>query len=512
MKKMIISAIAAWLMNISITAQEKIYFDENWEVTTKDKMVYYRETETKDKRILIRDYYTDGTLQMEGPAVDTTAGSEIFDGTVTWYSPEGKMVIQKSFVNGSEIGPSRSFDEKGRPIQEFFYKKDGTFTGKIYNYKDPEGSSSYNAVSFYDSPYSYKTIVYDEDIKGIRYEAESSDALEYFTKYYGENGKYIGKSSLGDDKDYWDVEYYYNPMVVSRVQKKNKNGELIEGVIYDRNGKILQEEKKNKKGGFKKTYDHNGKLIGNLSYKYDKESESLVPQDGDDYWFNSTFSGYISIDSYKNGAAVSVKYFDEDARLASEKFVEGFDTVKINYYSPDGTIKGVLNYREGQPYNGILYDELAEQQYQNGTVILSKTFTDKEQLKSESKINTENTLYHTSVYDHKGKVIYTYSKPAEESEFFTAKITQYVNGKQVSKAVIKDGVIESGKISYKVDGGSKELARQGDRILLKFYNKDGKLIQNTELFEENDRIDEWGGLNKITTEADLLREESEPID
>lgn len=33
------------------------YLDENWEVTTKDKMTFYREFQPQGKQVLIKDYY-----------------------------------------------------------------------------------------------------------------------------------------------------------------------------------------------------------------------------------------------------------------------------------------------------------------------------------------------------------------------------------------------------------------------------------------------------------------------
>ena len=51
----------------SVTAQETIWFDANWNITTKDKAEYYRPTPKKvDKGFLLVDYYMNGKKQMEG--------------------------------------------------------------------------------------------------------------------------------------------------------------------------------------------------------------------------------------------------------------------------------------------------------------------------------------------------------------------------------------------------------------------------------------------------------------
>ncbi len=90
MKKLFTSALLALVLSINVYAQEKTYFDENWEKTTQENMEYYRETTPKGKLTLIKDFYKNGTLQMEGLASDTTPSNEVFEGKVTWYTPKEK--------------------------------------------------------------------------------------------------------------------------------------------------------------------------------------------------------------------------------------------------------------------------------------------------------------------------------------------------------------------------------------------------------------------------------------
>lgn len=77
---LIIALISAYSVTF---AQERIYFDENWEATTKDHMVYYRETSKQGNLILLKDYYKNGTLQFEGLASDVTPNHEVYEGKVT---------------------------------------------------------------------------------------------------------------------------------------------------------------------------------------------------------------------------------------------------------------------------------------------------------------------------------------------------------------------------------------------------------------------------------------------
>ena len=46
---------------------------------------------------MIKDYYINGALQMEGTAVDDTPNQEVFEGKVTWYFPDGKVEMVSNF-------------------------------------------------------------------------------------------------------------------------------------------------------------------------------------------------------------------------------------------------------------------------------------------------------------------------------------------------------------------------------------------------------------------------------
>lgn len=507
MKKLFTSAVLALIISIHAGAQEKIYFDENWEKTTQSKMEFYRETENKGKLTLIRDFYKNGTLQMEGLVSDATPGSEIYEGKITWYSAEGKVLSTGTFSGGTQVGPAQTFDEQGRILEDLVYKSDGTFTGTIYNYKNPEEMSYYNTVTTYETPDSFKSVVYDEDRKGIRYETVSDSKAGLFeTKFYGEKGKYIGANSSGTSGDKVTVEYYQDPMKVSKIEKQNKDGIVTESVIYSKKGEILQEEKKNKKGGYQKTYDETGKQIGNLTFIYDKETDYYKPQDGEDYQFNYDFSGFISINVYKNGSAVLNKYFDEDGKLSSEQVLKDEMTQEIRYYHPDGKPKGAVTYKDDMPYNGTLYEGLIEQHYKDGVLVYSKSVRLEGGLKTETKMNADQTGYNSTVYDEKGAVAYTYSQPVEQESGFTAQIVQYAKGKPAGKAVVKDGVLQSGKLKYKSEYGFKELERSGKWVQVKVFSPEGKLLQESKILAETEETDLYSPLNTSITEADLQYE------
>ncbi|MFZ4927722.1 membrane-binding protein [Chryseobacterium sp. Mn2064] len=482
MKKLFTSALLALVISINVYSQEKTYFDENWEKTTQDKMEYYRETSPKGKLTLIKDFYKDGALQMEGLASDTTPNNEVFDGKVVWYTPDGKVMSFVTYSKGKQSGPSQTYDTKGRLVEDVVYKSDGTFSGKSFTYKDPESEYFYNSVSDYENSVAVKSTVYDEDIKGIRHETLTNKAGQYETKFYGDKGKYLGSASSGSGES-TQVDYHPNPMRIAKIEKYKSDGSIKEGVIYSKNGKLLQEQKRNKKDGYKTTYDQSGKKIGHLVYQYDKESDIYRPTEGEDYQFAYGDELISTIDVYQNGKVTANKVFDENGKLSTETFLKDDVTQEVKYYS-EGNLKSVLTYKEGMPYNGIAYEGLNEDQYKDGIVVNTKTYTEEKKLKSEKKLNAKQNGYEGTVYNNKGAVLYTFTQsPNEDGDYsnFTGQIVQYIKGKASNKATVKAGGLQSGKVKLKTVNGVKELERSGKWILLKIYNEEGKLVQDSKV-------------------------------
>lgn len=479
MKKLLTSALLALVLSVNVYAQERTYFDQDWEKTTQDKMEYYRETSSKGKLTFIKDFYKDGKLQMEGLASDPTPNSEVFEGKVTWYTPEGKVSNFATYSKGQQIGPAQTYDVKGRLTEDVVYKADGTFSGKMFSYKDAEEGVDFNILVDYENSIPVKTTIYDDDIKGIRSETITGKDYNTETKYYGEKGKYLGSGTSGPGEN-MVVDYYSNPMRISRIEKYRNDGSVKESVSYSKSGKVLQEQKMNKKDGYKTTYDESGKKIGHLIYQYDKESDIYNAMDGEDYQIS--YSQISSIDMYEKGSIVNSKIFDENGKLSYEKFLKDDITQEIKYYAPDGTLKSTLTYKDGIPYSGSSYEGFNETVYKNGIISNIKNFFEDHTLNYEKKLNAKQTNYETTVYDRNGTVLYTFSQPVSEDGedySFTAQITQYVKGKPANKSSVKEGVIQSGKIRLNTLDGAKELERNGKWVLLRLYNTDGKLIQDT---------------------------------
>ena len=88
----LIIAMFIGFLTSSVNAQETIWFDKNWQETSKENHEYYRPAPKKIKDgFWIVDYYKNGQIQMEGYSTNKNPNEEeIFDGLVLYYHPNGK--------------------------------------------------------------------------------------------------------------------------------------------------------------------------------------------------------------------------------------------------------------------------------------------------------------------------------------------------------------------------------------------------------------------------------------
>ena len=107
MKTSVLITLVFGFLTTSLCAQEKIWLDSNWNVSTKENASYYRPVpQKKDNGFWIVDYYKSGKKQMEGFSFNTKLNEEKFEGLVIYYH-ENEAVFQKVFY------------EKGKPVGKF---------------------------------------------------------------------------------------------------------------------------------------------------------------------------------------------------------------------------------------------------------------------------------------------------------------------------------------------------------------------------------------------------------
>ena len=96
-------AMIVGFLTFSVSAQENLYFDANWNPSTKEKAAYYRpKPKVKKNGFWIVDYFINGEKQMEGFSLNDVPNEEKFHGLVKYYFENGQLFQEINFKKGKE--------------------------------------------------------------------------------------------------------------------------------------------------------------------------------------------------------------------------------------------------------------------------------------------------------------------------------------------------------------------------------------------------------------------------
>ena len=176
--------LLVFIFSTTIIAQkDTIWYDANWNITIKNQASYFRTPSIKKGNgYVIIDYFLSGAKQME--AFSLTNDEDHFDGIVTWYYENGKVMQTVNYKNGVLNGERKNYYINGILKDQFSYK-DAKITGKW--------------VSYYENTKISETGSY-----------ENGDRNGFWKEYY-KNGKLKGEGKYANDKKVgvWKM-YYYN--------------------------------------------------------------------------------------------------------------------------------------------------------------------------------------------------------------------------------------------------------------------------------------------------------------
>lgn len=476
-------------------SQDILYFDDDWNVVKeKKKASYYREVGKQGDYYLIKDYYIDGALQMEGLASVITPGDEVFEGKVVWYYPNGNVSGFTTYKNGVFFGESKLYDIEGRVLSDMNYKSFNDFDGKYYSYADEYNN---NSIVEYRGGIIRKSLIFDKKLDGIRSEAiydEEGNNIE--TKFYGENGRYIGsyKKVKGNDYAYYGkyVEYYANPMKVSSIKEYDDKGELLKYDEYYRSGKISK--KYSKKGAIETDvwYDETGKILAKLDSKDGAAYEGV-------FIGKNSSNVIVSRIVYKNGEIVEDKRYDDKGKLANEFIYGDKSYLKEVISYKNGNQVGKMYYDSyGNELDGVYIDNYVEEHYKDGVKQKELRYNDNGDIVYERKLVDGNiNRYKVKIYDiDKRNLKYEYTTISSGYDYFSAEIIPYdKSGKPLSRVIIKDGLVEKGKLKIEYTNKTIEYSRQGKWQIIRTYNDKNKLVKEEKVSQGED--DEYLGKQVI---------------
>jgi antitoxin component YwqK of YwqJK toxin-antitoxin module len=106
--------IVVGFLTSTLTAQDTVWFDSNWNLTSNENATYYRPVPKKiDAGYWIVDYYISGKKQMEGFSTTNEANKETYVGLVTYYHENGQKFQMVNYINGKPVGKFSEFYDSG---------------------------------------------------------------------------------------------------------------------------------------------------------------------------------------------------------------------------------------------------------------------------------------------------------------------------------------------------------------------------------------------------------------
>lgn len=309
-------AVVLYILLMAILSCEdspKIYFDVNWNETTKENASYYRDIPklVKDQWI-INDYYITGEKQFIGQAIDSL-GTQL-DGYATWYYKSGSVINKAMYRHGELVAVFNvRAGAKGS-------EKEGWNESDLVLVEQQNASLIEDAAdtSTNENEY-YYTNTFNVAIRHtskVGFEAEFS-----FTAYFNKKGEQIARLDYNEDAEKWVGQ----EVIFEEEELRGKNGmnRIKEIRTYNR-GTIIQ----------KQFFNASEKLVAQCTFKDDK------PLTGT---FLKEICGYTKIQTYESSMLDKEDVYNAEAIQIAE-----------------------LNYKENAPETGVFYDCEGYKTYKNG--------------------------------------------------------------------------------------------------------------------------------------------------
>ncbi|WP_196935428.1 hypothetical protein [Sphingobacterium hungaricum] len=474
--------LIALSMSSIAKAQDTIYFDQDWNETSKANHSFYRPMPLAKvgELELLKDYYKNGNLQFQAYIKDSK--EDHFVGDVYYYEENGFDSNSRQYYNESSIKELSyynqdgsvwkkiSYDENGKKSKiSIFLKGKELFSGEIIDantfsgtFNPPKPESYYDRFEEMTEP---SVITYEGPVATAEVTLEDeSPKTSYLEVTYWKNGQKAAESKF-ENTDY-------------------------------SNGKIVS----------KKHWDENGKLISSVTFEDDGIAKKYVDID---YYTNNQVA--ISVQEMKemrsqNEYEKRTLYSEKGEILSEQKYQDGELAEVINYNLADRTQSTQL-YREGMPYDGEFTTVIGYNQ-------LFYTFKNG---KKEGKITVKDretntiTLYEGYYKDDLPFDGYFIIDGAE-----TYQLHHYTNGKQegVQKVFanffddevkeefeMKNGVLD-GYYNYYTDG----------KLVFESRYKDGKIMDGTQISKEEKWVYRNGELVEKTVFTDSYNSEPKLIE
>ena len=411
---------------------QTIYFDKDWKECSKEKAAFFRPMPllSSGNYELVRDYYINGNLQMQGyslknndkkyiidiyyyddkntESISTNNNLEDLNGTFSYFYQDGKLWKTLTYKNGELFGRNTYFFKDGTQMLDGTYQNGNCTLGSVafdaklnseFRLKKGETEKTITKVLYWENTKQIaqkQTILlkkYGRELIGQQNFDKSGKLIQKLTENaYPTRSYYDETISEGIDFEYYiRNDCAINLKSETHYSNGQKNGLLIN---YDISGKIINKIiYKNDlpiEGLLEEKLNYN--LLITSNYKNSlKEGEEVAKTDKD----SIVAKGFYKLGKPFNGKFITEKTFGNDTEYILnnvENFIESGlqqildhnNKVIKSYFLKNGLKEGIVTtiideiksqveYKNDLPYDGILKSKNSTTIYKNGFLVSSTT-------------------------------------------------------------------------------------------------------------------------------------------
>ena len=378
-------------------AQEKdtIFYDTNWVKTSKAYASYYRPLPLKkvDSLFLIKDYYSNGQLQMEG--LSEVLDKAVFSGAVKWYYPNGNLQVVRHYKNQKQNGIVQRYYNDGTLKTEGTIinnaRYNGTFAFKaqsptpVLKYKD---GAVVERLSYYESTKTVaerQFIVYHDQVSSSVFYTKKGKEIARVS-YETKSGNYLAPKS-GKRIHFSYSNTFLAKKIIAKTTYTLKDNDLLEEISYTPKNKIIASGIR--KGGhpLKGSFLDKGVLSTYANGKKQGEQRCCLGIDAINitgtYKDNKKYDGsFFNTNSktkttYKAGVkhGEEVTYNDAFGIIGLKTYNNGIldgKYISINKHQPSITYTGY--YKNGVFHDGLFFIHEHLKRYKNGKLYEDITY------------------------------------------------------------------------------------------------------------------------------------------
>lgn len=375
-KKITLIISCLFLQMLFSQKSDPIYYDKDWEVTTKANASFYRLMPLKQigELVLLQDFYINGTQQFEGYTLKNNENAYV--GDIIWYDENGNNDNFKQYRNDTNNLTLLYYHSNGKVRKKVQYKN-GVKDGETIIY-GADGSVLMKGIYAKGKPESgsFEKVRRSDDYD---YNSTSEEGTDGKTLEATEGVMVLPPVAVQTTT----VEPQTVEMAVyeeENVSKNKKNRKTVSEKILWANSKQLAQETVFEIGSYdfkpisRKDYDKSGKLIQSLNETQFKQYGNDIEIGSDyEYYLQNNFATSIkSVSNFIKGerSGKEVVYFSDGNVSFETNYKNGLKEGEELVFNENKTVKSKRVYKEGESFNGNFDESVGgmyvNQNYTNG--------------------------------------------------------------------------------------------------------------------------------------------------